>query len=91
MENLLTEIGPAATTLVGVVAMLVQQLKRFPFILAMKDKAPIFSIASLAFGIGGAHLLGLANPIFAGVIVGLAAGGAFDTVKKINGTSVKGK
>jgi len=85
MNELVTQMGPAATTLVALVAGLVQQLKRIPAVNKWQEMFPVYQVASYGLGIAGAFTLGLSNPIFAGVLVGLAANGAYDAVKKIEG------
>lgn len=82
MEDLITELGPQAATLVGIVAALVQQLKRIPWIVGLQEKFPVYQVASLAFGIYGAYLFSIVNPVYAGALIGLASSGAFDIVKK---------
>jgi len=73
MEELTTQLGPAATTLIAVVAGLVQQLKRIPAVATFQEKFPVYQTAALALGILGAHAIALSNPVFAGVMIGLAA------------------
>jgi len=83
MEKLLTELGPSAAGLIAVVPLLVQQFKKWPVIVRLQDRGyPAYELLSLALGIGGAFALALPSPIFAGLIVGLAASGAYDNVKK---------
>lgn len=83
MEELTTQIGPIGAALVGLVAAVVQQFKRFPSVVAWQKKLPIYQLLSLAAGIAGAHMFGLVNPVFAGVMVGLSAMGSFDAVKTV--------
>lgn len=83
MEQLLTQFGAGAATLVAIVGGIVQQLKRFPAIVIMQKKYPVYQAASLALGIAGAYQFVLPNPIFAGIMIGLASCGAFDMVKKV--------
>lgn len=73
-------MGPAATTLIAIVASVVQQLKRLPAIVSLQEKFPAYQVASLALGVAGAYLMALPNPIVAGILIGLSASGAYDIV-----------
>ena len=89
MENLstelTTELGPQALALVAVIAVLVQQLKRIPYVVSLKEKLPIFVICSMALGIAAAHYQGIVNPIVAGIVMGLMASGAYSAAKNNSG------
>jgi hypothetical protein len=80
MENLGVEMGPIATTLIALVAGLVQQIKRVPAIASLQEKFPVYQVSALGLGIAAAHLFALSNPIVAGVFIGLSACGAYDIV-----------
>lgn len=83
MEQLITQLGPSAAGLIAVVPLLVQQLKKLPVVVGLQKRGyPAYELLSLALGIAGAFAFGLPNPLFAGAIVGLAASGAYDNVKK---------
>jgi hypothetical protein len=76
-----TQLGPEALALVGIIAVLVQQCKRIPYFVALKEKIPIFIIISLALGIAAAHHQEIENPIIAGLMMGLMAAGAYSATK----------
>lgn len=83
MEELTTQFGAGAAMLVGLIAGIVQQFKRSPAIEKLQEKFPVYQILSLGLGVLGAMQFALPNPIFAGLFIGAASMGAFDTVKKV--------
>jgi hypothetical protein len=85
MENLSTELGPEALALVAIIGVLVQQCKRVPRIVAMKEQVPIFVIIAIGLGITAAYQQSIPNPIVAGVMMGLMAAGAYSTTKNGKG------
>jgi hypothetical protein len=57
-------------------------LKKIPFFVKLQgDDVPVWQIASLVLGIGGAFALSLPNPVVAGIMAWLAAGKGYDYVK----------
>jgi uncharacterized membrane protein len=76
-------MGPVATTLIALVAGLVQQLKRVPAVASLQEKFPVYQVSALGIGIALAHLFALSNPIVAGVFIGLSASGAYDVVSGV--------
>lgn len=69
--------------LVGVIAVVVQQLKGIKPIEDLKAKVPnIYNIISMGLGVGAAYLLAIPNPIIAGITMGLMASGAYSATRK---------
>ena len=60
---------------------LIQILKKVPLIVKLQDDFPIYEVASVALGVGGAFALGIPVPIVSGIVAGLAAGKGYDIVK----------
>lgn len=81
MENFSTELGPEAMFLVGIIAILVQHLKRFEFLSNLKEKMPVFVVAAIALGLAAAYYAGIPNPVVAGVMMGLMSSGAYSAAK----------
>jgi len=81
MIDLSTELSEKAIILVPIVAVFVNELKRSEWIISLQKKLPIFTLLSIALGIGGAYLQSVPNPIMAGVIVGLMASGIYSASK----------
>lgn len=76
-----TELSAEALVLVGLITILVQQLKFIPFLVKLKGKFPIFVAAAIALGIGAAYMQVMPNPVFAGVLMGLMSAGVYSGVK----------
>ena len=84
LEKVISTVGPMEGMIATIIAAIIQNLKRFPFVTDLREKGvPVFRLGSLILGVGGAHLLGLANPAVAGLIIGLIAMGEYDLVKGI--------
>ena len=81
MIDLSTELSEKAIILVPIVAVLVNELKRSAWILSLQNKLPIFTLLSIALGIGGAYLQTIPNPIMAGFIIGIMASGIYSASK----------
>lgn len=81
MIDLTTQLGEKAMILVPIIAVLVNEFKRSKWIIALKDKLPIFTLLSIALGIGGAYLQTIPNPIVAGIIIGLVSSGVYSAAK----------
>ena len=73
--------------MVGIIAALVQQLKRIPILTKLQSQLPVFVICSLILGIGAAYYIKAPNAIIEGIIMGLTACGAYSATKK-NGKPV---
>lgn len=76
-----TELSAEAMVLVGVIGVLVQQLKLVPIIVRLKAHFPVFIVAAMLLGVVAAYQQGITNPIIAGIMMGLMAGGAYSVVK----------
>lgn len=77
-EQLTLTLTPAMLAIVPIVAMLLQLLKRVELIQKYKDWLPVISIgASILL----TYLATIANPIMAGIIIGLVAAGGYDVFK----------
>ena len=81
MEELIKQVGNSGGVLLMLIPPIIQVLKKVPMIVKLKESIPIYEIASIALGIGGAFALGLPTPIVTGVVAGLAAGKGYDIVK----------
>lgn len=76
-----TELGEQAMVLVAVITVIVQQCKRVPSLVALKDRFPVFAIVAVVCGIAGAHYRNIENPIIAGIMIGMMAAGVYSTAK----------
>jgi hypothetical protein len=76
------QLTPAMLGMVPVVALVLQIIKKLPFATKVLPYMPIISIG---VGIGAALATSIANPIVAGVLIGVAASAGYDQFKKING------
>jgi hypothetical protein len=82
MEQLINQMGESAGLLVLLIPPLVQVLKKIPLVNELQKAFPVYDVASIALGVGGAFLLGIPVPIVSGIVAGLAAGKGYDMVKK---------
>ena len=83
MDNFATELSAEAMALVGVIAVIIQQVKGIKPIEDLKARVPnIYNIVSMGLGIGAAYMLAIPNPIIAGIMMGLMASGAYSATKK---------
>ena len=83
MDNFATELSAEAMALVGVIAVIIQQVKGIKPIEDLKARVPnIYNILSMGLGIGAAYMLAIPNPIIAGIMMGLMASGAYSATKK---------
>jgi hypothetical protein len=81
MDEIVTTLGKTGAGLVVVIPLLVQLLKRFPVVVRLQaEEYPIYELASIAVGVGLAWATGLPNPIFSGIVSGLAAGKGYDLI-----------
>ena len=81
MEELVKQIGSSGGVLLLLIPPLVQVLKKVPMLVKLQETVPVYEIASLALGIGGAYALGLPTPVITGIIAGLAAGKGYDIIR----------
>jgi hypothetical protein len=73
MEELMTELGPKAIGLVALVPLIVSRLKKMPLLTGLQKKGyPAYEAVSVLLGIGSTFATGLANPVVAGILIGLA-------------------
>lgn len=77
-EEISLNLTPAMMTLVPIVAVILQMLKRIEQVEPYKEFLPLLAMA-VAVGLG--YLTKIPNPIFAGVIMGLVAAGGYDVFK----------
>jgi len=91
MIDLTTQLGEETMILIPIVAVLVNEFKRSEWIIALQDKLPIFTLLSIALGIGGSYLQTVPNPIVAGIIIGLVASGVYSAAKIPSIAELKGK
>ena len=87
--DLTTQLNEKAIVLIPIVAVLVNEFKRSKWIVALQDKLPIFTLISIALGIGGAYLQAIPNPIVAGLIIGFMASGVYSAAKLPNNDKPK--
>ena len=85
MIDLTTQLNEKAMILVPIIAVLVQEFKRSPWIAKLADKIPIYTLIAAALGVGGAFLQGLGNPVVTGIMIALMASGAYSAAKVANG------
>ncbi len=82
MEEILKQVQATGGILVVLVPAVLQILKTIPPVVkAQKAGYPVYEVLGVLLGVGGAYALGIANPIVAGIVVGLAAEKGFDIVK----------
>ena len=87
MDSFATELSAEAMALVGVIAVIIQQVKGIKPIENLKTRVPnIYNILSMGLGVGAAYMLAIPNWPIAGIIMGLMASGAYSTTKKENKT-----
>jgi len=78
MEELITQFGPKALSLLAIVPLLVQRLKKLPILVKLQGQGyPAFETTAISLGIIGAFAMSLANPIVVGVVAGLAGIGTY--------------
>lgn len=81
MENELAN----TVAMVGIIAALVQQFKRVPYLTKLQSHLPVFVLLAILLGIGAAFYIDAPNAIIEGVMMGLTACGAYSAAKRTNG------
>ena len=81
MEDLTVQLGSEALALVGLIAVIVQQCKRSTYLMAVKEKMPVFVMAAIVLGIVAAYFQEMPNFVIAGTMMGLMASGAYSASK----------
>ena len=75
-------LTPAMMALVPVVSMIMQVIKGVPIYDKIKAYTPI---VTMVIGIGAAYAASIANPIVAGILIGVTASAGYDSFKKASG------
>lgn len=76
------ELTPSMLAVVPLVAYVIEVMKTLP----KADKIkPYLPIISMVVGVGGAYAFSIANPVVAGIMIGMAASTGYNGFKKLNG------
>jgi len=79
MEDTIT-LTPAMAIMVPILGFFLEALKRLPYIEKIKPFIPFISVG---LGILLCYIWGTANPLIAGILVGIAASAGYDQTKGI--------
>lgn len=77
------EFGSGVMALLPIIPLIVARLKDFPVLKKLQDKGyPAYEGSAVGLGILGAWAFGIANPVVAGIVLGLAGIGGRQIVKR---------